>query len=433
MIHTPQTIYDVFLASTGISTDTRTLQKGSLFFCLSGKNFNGNTFAEEAIQKGASYCIIDDAKFQKDERYILVENALKTLQDIAHIHRKKWGKRVIAITGSNGKTTTKNLITAVLSQKYSVLSTQGNLNNHIGVPLTLLQLKPKHERAVIEMGANKPGDIAELCRIADPDDGVITNISHAHLEQLGSIEGVFEEKRALYEYVISKNRFIFINEKETKLCNFYESYPHKYLFPTKHCFPQIKIVGKTQFLVLKIEGTKSFTTHIFGKYNLDNIAIAVMFGYLEKVDREKIEKALKNFVFENNRSQVIQKGTNTIILDAYNANPDSMKSALSHFKTIEASKKVYIIGDMFELGEHTQKAHKNIGKLLQNLIGKRPNITVLFCGKNMKHASDQMKKSHYFESREALQTFLSQTKFQHTFFLIKASRGMELEKVMEFL
>jgi UDP-N-acetylmuramoyl-tripeptide--D-alanyl-D-alanine ligase len=351
-------IYSVFQKSTGVCTDTRTLKKEQLFFALHGPNFNGNEFTEKALEAGAAFVVVDETSpFKENKRLIKVENTLATLQYLASYHRQKLNTPIIALTGSNGKTTTKELIRAVLSKKYNLLATHGNLNNHIGVPLTLLQLKKHHQLAIIEMGANHKNEIKSLCEIVQPNWGYITNFGKAHLEGFGSEQGVIEGKSELYHYLIKNNRQILINGDDPKQVELTKSFKvvqfgrkdlHEILIK-----PNNIIKGE---LELTFEG-KTFKSALHGAYNLTNLAAAIAFGKLFEVPLKQIQEAVKVYQSDNNRSQKLMIKKTQIILDAYNANPSSMEVAIQAFKQNPKENKAVILGDMFELGSESQKEH----------------------------------------------------------------------------
>ena len=340
------TLYTLFLKATGISTDSRKLEEGALFFALSGPNFDGNQFAEQALKKGALGVVIDNPNLTiKGKNVILVENTLNTLQDLAKFHRQKLGTPLIALTGSNGKTTTKELIRVLLTSKYNVLATQGNLNNHIGVPLTLLKLKSHHEIGIIEMGANHSGEIAALSEIAKPNWGFITNFGKAHLEGFGSMEGVIYAKSELYKYLISNNQNILINLDDSEQIKQTQGYKVSSFGQTgKANFQWENLESNEEGIKIYFQN-QSFQSKLYGTYNLSNLAAALAFGTLFEVAKNEMQKALSKFESKNNRSQIIKIQNTEYILDAYNANPTSMIAALESFDKKKSLNKVVILGD----------------------------------------------------------------------------------------
>ncbi len=456
-------IYQKYIEFPIISTDTRKIIPNSLFFALKGTNFNGNIFAEEALSKGAKYAIIDEKFFlkedfdknnknnnsdkfahQKDERFILVNDVLETLQSLAAHHRRNLGTennlKVIAVCGSNGKTTTKELLTLVLAQKYNTLCTEGNLNNHIGVPLTLLKITKSTQIAVIEMGANHAHETMQLCEIAQPDFGVITNNGLDHLEGFGSIEGVKSANAELYDYLKTTNATAFVNTLEEDLLEIATQKQLKNIitYPQKNDHFQAEITENNPFLSIVFgedsgkDGNEKQTvkTQIIGKYNFNNIATATCMGSFFEVSNEKIAAALMQYVPSNNRSQIIQKDNNkTIILDAYNANPSSMKQAINNFAELNYHRKAVILGDMYELGIYTDTEHENLGKLVAE---KRFDIAV-FYGEMVKKALPHNPNAYYFSDKFSLHNWLQDKNFENMAFLVKGSRGVKLETVTEFI
>ena len=420
-------LYTFFRNATEISTDTRKLKKGALFFALSGPNFDANQFAEQALDKGASAVIIDDPKLNlKKTNVVLVDNVLHTLQALASYHRKELKTPLIALTGSNGKTTTKELIREVLSSKYKVLATQGNLNNHIGVPLTLLKLKPDHEIGIIEMGANHPGEIATLSEIVNPNWGFITNFGKAHLEGFGSLDGVIRSKSELYVHLINNKQNILINaddseqRKQTqnyKVSSFGQTNKADFVWENLHLSPE-------EGIEIKFEG-QNYLSRLYGSYNTNNLAAALSFGALFKVPTDKIRKVLLKYVSENNRSQIISIRQTVYILDAYNANPSSVSLALENFHLADHPKKIVILGDMFELGEAAKMEHQSIVDLTNALNFNR----CIFVGEHY-DATDAHETYRLFSD---LKSQLNQTPIQDAFILIKGSRGMALERLLEVI
>ncbi len=424
-----ESLYRKYLECNGVTTDSRKINRGDLFFALRGPNFNGNQFAVQALEKGASWAVIDDEKFNTGSRMILVDNSLKTLQELGNFHRKQFLIPVIAITGSNGKTTTKELINLILSEKYHTIATQGNLNNHIGVPLTLLSIHPNTEIAVIEMGANKPGDIRELCDIADPDHGIITNIGKAHIEGFGSMDGVLRTKTELFDHLLKRGGKVFINTSNPILNNLKKRFPDPVLFPGRNDYYHCEFLSADPYVSFRAENGETVNTKLIGEYNFYNIAAALCIGKFFGVAAKLAHKAVSEYVPSNMRSQVIRKGSNIIIMDAYNANPSSMEAALDTLKRISATHKLAILGDMLELGNISQEEHARIGKLTAAISLDE----TLFCGPEMAAAHKTYKESHYFENKNLLENYLAGKHFENTAILIKASRGMQLETVINHI
>jgi UDP-N-acetylmuramoyl-tripeptide--D-alanyl-D-alanine ligase len=400
-----------------------------MFFALKGENFNGNQFAADAIQKGARYAVVDDQHYANDSRCLLVEDTLQTLQQLANWHRRQLKTRVLAITGSNGKTTTKEIVYRVLSKKYACLATQKNLNNHIGVPLTLLQLTPHHQFAVVEMGANHPGEIAMLCKLAEPDYGIITNIGKAHLEGFGSFEGVIRAKSELYDFVCHHGGVIFYNADNKLLTRLLKerNCRHTVAYANTHdAYCSGKILENTPYLKIQVDDA-SFETHLMGDYNFENLLAGICVGKYMNVDPTSIYEAIKNYIPSDNRSQVIQKGSNEIILDAYNANPTSMKAALENFRRLDRPHKALILGDMFELGSYSDDEHRNI---INILIDSKFEKVFLIGEMFYRQAQDQL---HAFRSPEEFIRWISHHPLDHHSILIKGSRGMALEKIIDYL
>lgn len=419
-------LYLRFKETKGVFTDTRQIIKGGMFFALKGPKFNANAFAEEALKLGARYAVVDDASVCKDGRFILVPDVLNALQELALHHRRQLKIPFIGITGSNGKTTTKELVNAVLSRKFKTYATIGNLNNHIGVPLTLLAIKEDVEIGIIEMGANKPGDIAELCAIAEPTHGLITNIGKAHLEGFGGLDGVIKTKTELYNHIKSHHGKVFINSKNIILSSFIHDFHSPILYPQEQDFFHCELVSASPFVKIKIDQEET-STQLIGAYNFENIAAALCIGkYFEVPIKEALE-GIKSYVSENNRSQVLLRRTNTIILDAYNANPDSMRASLSNFQGMEAEKKMVILGDMLELGKDSEKEHEMIGVLAEAVGAEK---IVLF-GEKMKEALIHAPDAYYFTDKFSLRNWLSDLKLEGFHILIKGSRGMGLEQLVE--
>lgn len=426
--------FELFYETSGVCTDTRNIQPNSLFICLKGDNFNGNTFAENALAMGAKYVIADEQLFATHPNIIIVENALHYLQQLAAYHRNQFNIPVIGITGSNGKTTTKELTATVLSKKYNVLFTQGNLNNHIGVPLTLLKLTSEHEIVIIEMGANKFKDIEELCDIASPTHGIITNIGRAHLEGFLNFEGVLKTKLELYASIAKINGTIFYNADDELLKEHLPSNTEYISYSTRS---GSNISGKLIQLNPFVEmfwqtsdyKSPDLTTQMIGKYNFYNFLAAVAIGTYFAVEAVEISEAIMTYTPSNNRSQVLKTDNNTLIMDAYNANPTSMKSALESFALIHNDFKIAILGDMFELGNESETEHQKILDLILQL-----NITALCIGKHFNHLiGDQYEHVIGFEDKAAFQVHLKNHPLKNQLVLLKGSRGIGLESIIPFL
>jgi UDP-N-acetylmuramoyl-tripeptide--D-alanyl-D-alanine ligase len=425
-------LHAIFLTSSGICTDSRKIARNSLFFALSGENFNGNTFAEPALKDGALKAIIDDPELELENKTILVENSLKTLQELANFHRKHLNLPIIALTGSNGKTTTKELINAVLSKRYITTATQGNLNNHIGVPLTLLSMTKKTEIGIVEMGANHLEEIKNLCLIAEPNYGYITNFGKAHLEGFGSEAGIVKGKSELYDYIKTTDGILFINTDDEKQ-NALTIGSNRFTFgKNKENDIILSYTPALPFASILYQG-KAFLSQLTGFYNAQNMAAALSMGVYFEVERNEIESALAAYKPANNRSQIMEIGKLTLLLDAYNANPTSMEAALINFKGFKATQKVAILGDMFELGASAEQEHREIAKLALS----HGYDALLLLGKNFKGTVIKADKLYYFENVEDLQLHLPDDvkSFlkQKTHVLIKGSRGMALERLLPTL
>lgn len=422
-------IHNLFLQCKSVSIDTRKIESNSFFVAIKGERFDANTFAAEALNKGASYVLIDDANYYVDNRTILTDNCLSTLQELAKFHRSYLRLPIIALTGSNGKTTTKELINVVLSKKYNVKATVGNLNNHIGVPLTLLSFNKETEIGIVEMGANHQKEIEFLCTIAKPDFGYITNFGKAHLEGFGGFEGVIKGKSEMYEYLSENKKMAFVNiddtiQAEKTLGIERYTFGHK----SKDTNVVIDEVKANPFVAIKTQGIE-ITSHLIGIYNANNINAAVTIGNYFNVDSVAIREAIENYIPENNRSQLLKKNSNEIILDAYNANPSSMTVALENFMQLENHKKIAVLGDMFELGNESLKEHENIIAL----ASKDKNTQFYFIGKDFYANKIEDEKMLFFETFESLAAQLTANKIENATLLIKGSRGMALERCLDFL
>ncbi len=422
-------LYERFRQSTGVSTDTRQIKPGSIFFALRGDRFNANEFAHQALEKGAALAVIDDNKIAADDRLILVPDALLTLQELARHHRKQLNIPVIGLTGSNGKTTSKELVSTVLQQKFKTHATKGNLNNHIGVPLTLLAIDPSIEIAVVEMGANHVGEIALLCSIANPTHGFITNIGKAHIGTFGGFENIIRAKSELYQHLITTNGKAFINSQNPILSNMAKRFSTPVMYPAPGDFFQCSMVSADPFVRYKTESGEEVQTHLIGSYNFENIATALCIGKFFGVDPVRANEAIASYHPSNMRSQVVTKGSNTIILDAYNANPTSMQAAVENLAAMKAARKVLILGDMFELEGEAEKEHQALGKLIQ----QKGFNEVYLCGNLMKIAQIEIPSAKQFGNREDLIKELKSNTFSDATILVKASRGIGLEVIVDYL
>ncbi len=421
-------LHNLFLQSSGIATDTRILKKDQLFFALKGENFNGNKFADQALEKEAGYVVIDESVIPKNDRYILVSDVLLTLQQLASYHRKYLGIPILAITGSNGKTTTKELINAVLSRKFNTVATAGNLNNHIGVPLSLLSMNKSTEFGIIEMGANHAKEIERLCEIAQPDCGYITNFGKAHLEGFGSIEGVIKAKSELYDYLKSHEKLIFLNADDP-IQQKHRSYKNTFSFGTSgHEDVVVQYKDNLETAEVIQEGNL-YKSNLTGSYNSRNIAAAICIGLHFKIPSWDIENAIASYNPQNNRSQIVKLGTVTFLMDAYNANPTSMTAALESFHKYPAENKIVILGDMFELGETSAEEHQEIMNLAETMNFKRAFLV----GSNFNTTNSQKGKIEKFESFSDLAEKIKETDFHNSYILVKGSRGMALERILDVM
>jgi len=424
-------LYDIFKQYPVVTTDTRNNVKDSIFFALKGANFNGNEYARQAIEGGCRYAIVDEEKYADiSANILLVDDVLQTLQRLAHHHRSKFKIPVIAITGTNGKTTSKELITAVLSQEFKVLSTEGNFNNHIGVPLTLLKMTKEHEIAVIEMGANHVGEIRTLAEIADPNFGLITNIGHAHIEGFGSFENVIKAKGELYDYMrLRKDGKIFVDNDNSYLKSMVTDLDPIYYGTGEGLFVSGKVESIDPFLIFSWRFSKNYhlvKTNLIGEYNLTNALAAVSIGKYFGVRTPLICKALNEYIPSNNRSQFKKTDKNTLVIDAYNANPSSMEAAINNFAKISASNKVLILGDMRELGNNSNAEHQKIVDLITNNSFKE----VYLIGDNFNNVKTSYPRFHNLEDFSA---YLEKHPLSDKYILIKGSRSNQLEKSIELL
>lgn len=424
-------LYSLYKKFPVVTTDSRKVSSQSIFFALRGENFNGNEFAQTAIQQGCAYTVIDEEKFYSGEKTILVKDVLQTLQHLALHHRSQLKIPILAITGSNGKTTTKELIKNVLSKKYKTLATVGNLNNHIGVPLTILSITDEIEIAIVEMGANHIGEIAMLCEIAKPDFGLITNIGKAHLGEFGNFENVVKGKKELYQFIRNNNGKIFLNSDNELLVSLTTDLEKITYGTKKNSFCQCKMEDSFPFLKIKFND-KIVSSQLFGKYNFENIASTICIGKYFKVENEKIKEAIEEYVPSNNRSQILKTKSNTLLLDAYNANPSSMCAAIENFSEMEGKNKWLILGDMLELGKYEIEEHKNI---LQLLVEKKFQNIILVGEIFSKAVSEGKNKFLLFKNSDELANRLKSNSpiKKSSLILIKGSRGIKLEKVVDYL
>ena len=414
-------LYEVFKSCNNVFTDTRKIIKGGIYFALKGNNFNGNDFANEAIKNGAKYAVIDSPNFSNSKNIIKVQNTLSALQKLAKYHRGKLRIPIIGITGSNGKTTSKELIKSVLKTTYNCFATQGNLNNHIGVPLSILSITDEHEIAIIEMGANHEKEIDLLCNIACPSIGVITNIGSAHLEGFKNIDGVIKAKNELYSYIKNNNGTVFVNSDDNLLLNLSKEIKrveYGYSGTTKG-----KIINNTPFISIEYRKTK-IKSRLIGDYQFSNLMLAISIGEKFDIQKDNIKSGIENYLPTNNRSQVVTTNVNTLILDAYNANPSSMKAMINAFYKQNFTNKICILGDMLELGKYSNEKHIEIINLLRDY-----KLDYILVGKIFY----SIHKEKSFVSTKKLKKHLSQKILQNKTILIKGSRGLKLESLVEHL
>lgn len=423
-------LYELFLHHPQVTTDSRNCKAGSIFFALKGDKFDGNQYVAQALHSGCAYAVIDDAQYEVPDRTILVDNVLLTLQQLARTHRKASGIPVIGITGTNGKTTTKELIASVLSTKFNILYTEGNLNNQIGVPLTLLKLKHDHELAVIEMGASHPGDIADLVKIACPNYGIITNVGKAHLEGFGSFEGVIKTKGELYDYIRKTGGKLFIKKENPYLQAIAKGIEQITYGEGDDAFASGKaVVSASPFFTFewKQQGKiHTVETHLVGNYNLDNVMAAITIGRYFKIPAERISRSIASYEPANSRSQLTKTDNNTLIVDAYNANPTSMKAALDNFAVLNVSPKAVVLGEMRELGETSDAEHAAVVELVKQGHYDK----VFLCGE---HFMETGQAFHPFRTTEELLEALKAESLKGYHILVKGSRGMHLEKAIDLL
>jgi UDP-N-acetylmuramoyl-tripeptide--D-alanyl-D-alanine ligase len=432
MYTSTETLYDIFKKGAAISTDTRQISQGCIFFALKGDKFDGNQYAADALAKGAAYAVVDDPAMATGHRLLLVENVLAALQDLARHHRKTFGFPVLALTGSNGKTTTKELIAKVLSMKYNTYATKGNLNNHIGVPLTILSIdSAKHEMAVIEMGANHQQEIALLSSIALPTHGLITNIGKAHLEGFGGVQGIVKGKGELFDFLSKKKGTVFVNSTQEVIMDMVSkrrAFGEIVFYCSENSPVNPSLIEENPAVVFQ-NGSKTVATHLPGRYNFDNICAALAVGKHFGVSDDDAYEAVASYEPDNNRSQIVKKGSNTVIMDAYNANPSSMAAAVANFARLDAPKKMLVLGDMFELGDAAPEEHLALGKLI---AAEKFDIVIL-AGQLMQHALPALPKAYYFPDKFSLHNWIMDNPQENTYILIKGSRGMALETVLSVM
>ena len=423
-------LYNIFLEHPSVTTDTRKVEKGSIFFALKGANFNGNEYAAKAIENGCSYAIVDEEQFATLPNTILVDNALKTLQALASHHRRKLKTPIIAITGTNGKTTTKELLLSVLSTEYKVLATEGNLNNHIGVPLTLLRLKKEHQVAIAEMGANHVGEIKFLAELAEPNYGLITNVGHAHIEGFGSFDNIVKTKSELYDYIRTTNEGkVFVDYDNELLRNISKDLNPIYYGLENNLFISGKVTANNPYLQFEWKFGRNchpVNTNLIGEYNLANALAAITVGKYMGVNSELVCEALEKYNPSNNRSQLKDTGRNMLIIDAYNANPTSMLAALENFSNMSVNNKALILGDMRELGHDTDMEHQKVA----DYVAHHSFSDVYFVGDNFSRVSTDYQ---CFRNLDDLKSYLQEHPLKDKYILIKGSRGIKLEDCTDLL
>lgn len=424
-----EALHSIFLSCNSACTDTRKINKNDLFFALKGENFNGNEYAKKALEFGAKYAVIDEQEYAIDSKYILVDNVLETLQDLATFHRQYLNIPILALTGSNGKTTTKELIHSVLSKKFRTVATYGNLNNHIGVPLTLLSMNKDTEFGVVEMGANHQKEIAFLASIAQPNYGYITNFGKAHMEGFGGVEGIIKGKSELYDYLIENNQQVFVNGNDAIQLQKTENM-NRFIFSTEYNKADacIKLMKCNPNVIVNYEDLE-IKSHLIGDYNFSNIAAAIAIGHFFKVKPDDIKLAIESYIPNNNRSQILNIGSNKIILDAYNANPTSMEAAITNIAQLDTdTKKVLILGDMFELGDSSQIEHQNIIDLVLAL-----DFDLIVLVGNLFWKTTTPNTIFKYKTFKDLENSFDFKQLSKSIVLIKGSRGMALERVVPIL
>ena len=422
-------LYKLFLSSTGVSIDSRTIQKGNLYFSIVGERFDGSRFAEEALEKGAVAVIVPDTYPKKSSKHFACADTLNTLQKLAKHHRSQFNIPIIGITGSNGKTTTKELMREVLSRSYQVVATQGNYNNHIGVMLSLLRIQKNTDIAIIEMGANHIGEIRDLCEIAQPTAGLVTSIGKAHLEGFGGQEGVRKAKKELYDYLKKHGGVAFFNSKDPIVSQIGKNFGNPIYYGSKEGAAYASVQIGEGYLNYITKEQVTVKTQLIGEYNLNNITAAWAVGEFFNIPSSAIHKAIAQYTPKNNRSQVIKTENNTIYLDAYNANPTSMKAAIKSFLTQKYPNSIVILGDMFELGTYADEEHTAV----LNMLANENALKALLCGSNFWAVNRKSNNMLFFEKRETLIEYIKENPIANAHILIKGSRGMALEKVTPFL
>ncbi|WP_439153159.1 UDP-N-acetylmuramoyl-tripeptide--D-alanyl-D-alanine ligase [Winogradskyella sp.] len=421
-------LYQKFKACSAASTDTRKLTQDCMYFALKGEKFDGNKFVSQALQGGSKYCIVDDKNALLNDKCILVDDVLESLQQLATFHRNKIKVPIIALTGSNGKTTTKELIASVLSTSYNIKATKGNLNNHIGVPLTLLSFTESLDFGIVEMGANHQKEIQFLSEITEPDFGLITNFGKAHLEGFGGIEGVIKGKSELYDFIKANKKIAFINTDDEKQITQIGNYGNTITFGKKQSNDfVIEFINANPYVSLRFDD-KIIRSQLIGDYNYGNIAVAVTIGNYFNISTKNIKKAIENYRPDNNRSEIIEKASLKIILDAYNANPTSMVAAINNLKQLKAKRKFLFLGDMFELGNEAKQEHQAI----TNLVQENFNENIYLIGENFCETQTNA-VINKFTTFEDLKPILSSLDLKDSTILIKGSRGMALERILEFI
>jgi len=431
---TTERLYDYYQENPVISTDTRNITPGCIFFALKGDLFNANEFASQAIEKGAAYAVVDEEKYATNSQCLLVEDVLSTLQDLARHHRKQLNIPVIGLTGSNGKTTSKELVNAVLAERYKTFATFGNLNNHIGVPLSILSITDEVQVAVIEMGANHQKEIELLCTIAQPTHGIITNVGMAHLDGFGGFEGVKKGKAELYAYLKETHGYTFINRDNPNLLEMSTAAGlNKLIYYGTENGNTIKGTLKSSDPFIEVDWTNhevssSVKTNLTGSYNFENILAAICIGDFFDISPEEINTGLSNYQPKNNRSQLTKTEKNTVICDFYNANPSSMTAALKNIAVLSADKKTAILGDMFELGPESAGQHEIIAKQ----AAESSLDQIIFIGKDFFHHKNDV-KGIFFETPAEAAIFLQENPIEDHLVLLKGSRGMQLERLLQYL
>jgi len=422
-----EALYELYKKSYKVVKDTREDVNNSIYFALKGESFNGNKYALQALDKGANYAVVDEKEYATDDRLILVNDVLACLQDLARFHRQQLNIPILALTGSNGKTTTKELINVVLQKKFNCYATKGNFNNHIGVPLTLLSMRPEHDFGVVEMGANHLHEIKELCDIALPDYGYITNFGRVHLEGFGSFEGVIQGKTEMYNHLRNHHKEVFVNIIDALQMK-HSAGMKRITFGSDKAEFHPKFINADPFVMVDLDGVE-IKSRLIGAYNFSNIAMAVAVGQYFDIQIKAIKAAIENYIPTNNRSQIIEKKTNKIILDAYNANPNSMEAALNNLSGLSDETKLAVLGDMFEIGKDVLTEHQKIADLITNAgINK-----AFLIGESFYKTKINDPKIYKFKTFEDFKTHLEDETFQNTTILIKASRGMALERVLELI